>query len=286
MRLAMFNHAGSTGIAAADHDRFHGFTEEHPDYPGSLETLIAQGSNLNAIGRQLLDSAPLVDLDRVTLLPPLQRPGKLICIGLNYADHSQETGFSAPDYPTVFLRVASSLTAHNAELVCPAASDQFDYEGEMVAVIGRGGRHIHRDSALEHVVAYSIFNDASVRDYQFKAPQWTMGKNFDRTGAFGPWLTTAESLPAGARGLRLQTRLNGEVVQDALTDNMIFDIATLVSLLSDVMTLEPGDVIVSGTPSGVGMARKPPRYMKAGDRCEVEIEGIGILANVVSREKS
>jgi acylpyruvate hydrolase len=168
--------------------------------------------------------------------------------------------------------------------VRPRVSDKFDYEGELVVVIGRGGRAISKDAALSHVIGYSIFNDASVRDYQMKSTQWTMGKNFDGTGAFGPHLVTADELPAGGAGLRLQTRLNGKVVQDASTAELIFDVKTLISLLSEAFTLESGDIIVSGTPSGVGFARKPPLWMKAGDVCEVEIEGVGTLVNPVADE--
>jgi 2-keto-4-pentenoate hydratase/2-oxohepta-3-ene-1,7-dioic acid hydratase in catechol pathway len=155
----------------------------------------------------------------------------------------------------------------------------------MVAVIGAGGRHIAEGDALGHVSGYSIFNDASIRDYQLKAPQWTMGKNFDGTGAFGPYLVTADELPAGGKGLRIQTRLNGTVVQDATTSDMVFSIAKLISILSEAITLSPGDVIVSGTPAGVGMARKPQLFMKDGDVCEVEIERIGLLRNPVKDEE-
>jgi 2-keto-4-pentenoate hydratase/2-oxohepta-3-ene-1,7-dioic acid hydratase in catechol pathway len=164
-------------------------------------------------------------------------------------------------------------------------STQLDFEGEMVAVIGKSGRHIRKEDALSHVAGYSIFNDASIRDYQFKSAQWTIGKNFDHTGAFGPEFVTADALPPGASGLRLQTRLNGAVVQEASTASMIFDVATLVALLSEAVCLQPGDVIVTGTPSGVGLARKPPLFMKAGDVCEVEIEGLGILRNPIEDEK-
>ncbi len=208
-------------------------------------------------------------------------PPKIVCIGLNYADHSAESGFEVPNYPTVFGRFASSLIGHGAPIVRPRVSEQLDYEGEFVAVIGRGGRDIPKARALEHVAAYSLFNDASIRDYQFKAPQWTVGKNFDDTGAFGPCLVTADALPPGCQGLLLQTRLNGEIVQSASTDDLVFDVATLVSTLSEAFTLEPGDIIVTGTPSGVGLARKPPLWMKPGDVCEVELEGIGILRNPV-----
>jgi len=200
---------------------------------------------------------------------------------LNYADHSAESGFKVPDYPTIFGRFASSLIGHNAPIVRPLVSEQLDYEGEFVAVIGKGGRNIPRERALDHVVAYSLFNDASIRDYQFKAPQWTVGKNFDDTGAFGPYLVTADELPPGCQGLRLETRLNGQVVQSASTNDLVFDIPTLVSILSEAFRWEPGDIIVTGTPSGVGLARKPPLWMKAGDVCEVELEGLGVLSNPV-----
>ncbi|MES2946262.1 MAG: fumarylacetoacetate hydrolase family protein, partial [Pseudomonadota bacterium] len=162
---------------------------------------------------------------------------------------------------------------------------QLDYEGELVAVIGKAGRYITKETALEHVAGYSICNDASIRDYQFKSAQWTIGKNFDDSGPFGPVFVTADELPPGAAGLKLQTRLNGVVVQDASTSSLIFDVATLVSLLSEAVCLQAGDVIVTGTPSGVGLARKPPLFMKDGDICEVEIEGIGILRNPVVDEK-
>jgi acylpyruvate hydrolase len=232
----------------------------------------------------VLGSAPSIDLSLVLRLPPVSSPEKIICVGLNFRDHSAESGFQQPDYPTLFSRFNSSLIGDGAPLVRPIVSDQFDYEGELVAVIGKGGRHIPAASALDHVIGYSIFNDVSVRDYQFKAPQWTIGKNFDDTGAFGPCLVTADELPPGCKGLRLETRLNGHVVQGASTDDMVFDIATLIAIISEAITLRSGDVIVAGTPSGVGLSRKPPLYMKAGDRVEVEIERIGILSNPVVDE--
>jgi 2-keto-4-pentenoate hydratase/2-oxohepta-3-ene-1,7-dioic acid hydratase in catechol pathway len=163
-------------------------------------------------------------------------------------------------------------------------SEQLDYEGELVAVIGKGGRDIPEAEALDHVIAYSVFNDASIRDYQLKTHQWTIGKTFDDTGAFGPYLVTTDELPAGCKGLKLETRLNGEVVQSTSLDDLIFDVAKLVSLLSEAMTLEPGDLIVTGTPSGVGIARDPQLWMKPGDVCEVEIERIGVLSNPVAAQ--
>lgn len=166
----------------------------------------------------------------------------------------------------------------------PKISIQLDFEGELALVIGRGGRHIGKDKALQHVAGYSIFNDVSIRDYQTKSPQWTVGKNFDGTGAFGPALVSADTLPPGCAGLSLTTRLNGEVMQSANTRDMIFDVASLIATISEAMTLVPGDVIVSGTPAGIGWARKPPVFMQAGDICEVEIEGIGLLRNPVVNE--
>lgn len=285
MRFAAFRNGEQEGLAAAGLDGvFHGLQAADSAYPGALEALITKGrSALDAAAAELL-KGPVIDLGYVTLLPPLSFPGKIICVGLNYVDHSLESGFTPPGYPTIFTRFTSTLIGAGAPIVRPLASVELDYEGEMVAVIGVGGRHIAEEDALDHVLGYSIFNDASVRDYQKKAPQWTIGKNFDGTGAFGPWLVTADELPPGGQGLHIQTRLNGTVVQDASTQDMIFSVARLISILSEAITLSPGDILVSGTPSGVGMARKPPLYMKAGDVCEVEIEGIGILRNRVEDE--
>ncbi len=251
--------------------------------PSLRELLLNGESALMQAGSHLLNGKP-VDQGAIDFLPPFPSPEKIICVGLNYRDHAAESGFQAPAYPALFGRFSSSLIGHNAPILRPAVSNDLDYEGELAAVIGKPGRNIPRDRALEHVAGYSIFNDASVRDYQFKSAQWTIGKNFDATGAFGPVFVTADELPAGAIGLQLTTRLNGEVMQSASTADMIFDVATLVSLLSDVMLLKPGDVIVTGTPSGVGVARNPKVFMKPGDRCEVEIEGIGILTNRIAQQ--
>jgi len=220
----------------------------------------------------------------VLRLPPIPNPEKIICVGLNYLDHTSESGFVQPDYPTLFTRVNSSLVGDGAPIVRPTVSDQLDYEGELVAVIGRGGRHIKKADALDHVAGYSIFNDASIRDYQFKTPQWTVGKNFDGTGAFGPVFVTADELPDGCKGLKLETRLNGMTVQSAPIASMVFDVASQIEIISAAITLAPGDLLVTGTPSGVGLARKPPLWMKPGDICEVEIEGIGVLRNPILDE--
>ena len=284
MRLLMYAFEGKTGIAASQNDTFHGLLEGQSGYPGDLDSLLAAGSDLVGVGKQLL-AAPQIDMQAIRFLPPVQKPGKILCVGLNYADHSAETGFTQPDYPTVFCRFATSLTAHKAPIIKPSVSDHLDFEGEMVAVIGKGGRNISKEQALEHVAAYSIFNDASIRDYQFRTPQWTVGKNFDHTGAFGPWLVTPDALPRGAKGLAIETRLNGMVVQQSNTKYMMFDVATQISLLSEVMTLCPGDIFITGTPAGVGVSRTPQLFMKIGDVCEVSIEGIGVLHNVVAGDR-
>ena len=283
MRFISFVRDGATGVAIRSGDgRYLGLTRSDPDFPGDLDTLVSGGPAALAQASERLQLAgrPL-DLADCTLLPPVTRPAKIICVGLNYVEHSHEAGYEVPSYPTLFARFRSSLTAHGAAIRMPTESDQLDYEGELAVVIGRGGRRIARSDALNHVAGYTAFNDATLRDYQFKTPQWTVGKNFDETGALGPELVTVDELPAGAAGLRLQTRLNGVVMQDANTNDMIFDIATLIATISEVMTLEPGDVIATGTPSGIGMARNPPLWMRAGDVCEIEIEWIGVLRNTV-----
>ena len=282
MRLAMFEINGLTGLAAAEKDDFHGWTEDQPGYPGCLGAILTAGADLETVGRKMISQAPAVNPETVRFRPPLARPGKIICLGMNYVAHTQELGRGdQPDYPAVFARFATTLVGHREPLIKPAVSDQFDYEGELALVIGRGGRNITRARALEHVAAYSIFNDASVRDFQVRGAQWTPGKNFDGTGGFGPWLVTAGSLPPGARGLRLTTRLNGQVMQEADTADMVFDIAEQIVILSQIMTLEPGDLFITGTPGGVGLSREPRVFMKDGDECEVEIEGIGVLQNPV-----
>lgn len=223
---------------------------------------------------------------RVTHLPPIQNPGKIICVGLNYVDHAKESPYKdLPTYPVLFLRVNTTLIAHGQPIIRPRASVELDYEGEMVAVVGKAGRHIPKSKALDHIAGYSVFNDGSIRNYQFKSPQWTSGKNFDATGGFGPDFVTSDELPKGAKGLHLQTRLNGQVVQDASTKDLIFPVDQLVATCSEVFTLEPGDIIVTGTPAGVGAFHKPPLWMKDGDVCEVEIEGLGTLRNPIKDEK-
>jgi 2-keto-4-pentenoate hydratase/2-oxohepta-3-ene-1,7-dioic acid hydratase in catechol pathway len=285
MRFVNFRLNGRFGTALQQPDgSLVGRYAGDSSYPGSIAELVLRGGDALGVAGRALVTAPALDAAKVEYLPPLPTPPKIICLGLNYADHAAESGFKPPDYPTIFSRFSSSLIGHRAPLIRPRVSTQFDYEGELVAIVGRAGRHISKANALDHICGYSVFNDASVRDYQMKSPQWTIGKNFDGSGAFGPAFVTADELPRGATGLKLQTRLNGTVLQSASTSQMIFDVATTVALLSVALTLEVGDVLVMGTPSGVGLARSPQIFMKAGDVCEIEIEGVGLLHNPVVDE--
>jgi len=249
----------------------------------TLENLLAQGTNLATYAKDRKVQQTVKEAD-ARFLPPLSRPTKIICVGLNYADHTAESPYEQPDYPTLFLRLHTSLVAHNQPIVRTKLSDSLDYEGEVAVVLGKGGRNIPKENALDCVAGYSIFNDGSIREYQFIAPQWTVGKNFDATGGFGPDLVTADELPAGAKGLKIETRLNGEVVQSGNTSDMIFDVATLISIISEAITLEGGDVIVSGTPAGIGWARDPKLLMRDGDVCEVTVEKLGSLRNPIVDE--
>ncbi len=231
---------------------------------------------------------PVASLDQVVLLPVIPRPEKIVCAVRNYMDHHHEAVAAGlkvelSPQPPIFMRVWRSQTAHNAPIVRPHVSESLDWEGELAVVIGKGGRNIPESQAYDHVAGYSIYNDGSVREWQFHAKQIAAGKNFESTGAFGPWLVTADEIDP-QRKLKLEVRLNGEVMQSGDTGQMIFSTARLISYASTIFTLVPGDVIVTGTPSGVGFSRKPPRFMKPGDVCEVEIEGIGVLRNPIVQQ--
>jgi 2-keto-4-pentenoate hydratase/2-oxohepta-3-ene-1,7-dioic acid hydratase in catechol pathway len=240
------------------------------DALGQLEPWIAQ--------------APRLALAAVTWRPPL--PGaavRYLCIGVNYRDHAGEMGRTLPEYPTVFIRFASSLVGHDVPVVAPRASSSFDYEGELAVVIGRPGRRIPAARVLEHVAGYACFGDHSVRDYQRHTSQFTPGKNFDRSGAFGPWIVTRDEIPDPA-ALVLETRVNGSLRQSASVSELIFDVPAIIAYLSEVMELRPGDVIATGTPAGVAAARGPEFYLRPGDVVEVSISGLGALRNEVVAE--
>jgi 2-keto-4-pentenoate hydratase/2-oxohepta-3-ene-1,7-dioic acid hydratase in catechol pathway len=219
-------------------------------------------------------------LDDVRLLPPIGNPDKIICVGLNYESHRKETGRPVVEYPTLFTRFANTQIGHGAPIHAPKESTSVDYEGELAVIIGKPGRHIAESEAMEHVAGYSCYNDVSIRDWQRHTSQFTPGKNFAATGPFGPWMVTSDEIPDPST-LTLETRLNGERMQHATTDLLIFTIPVLIKYISTFTRLEPGDVIVSGTPGGVGFKRDPQVFMKNGDRVEIEISGIGVLANPV-----
>ena len=280
MRIIHFETGGVPGIAADEGSGWHGLMQRDAGFPGTLPELIAQGADLLRTGKSLGQS-PAIDLNAVRLLPPVPAPPKILCVGLNYDDHLEESGLKKPAYPEIFARFATSLIAHQQPIRRPRESNALDYEAELAVVIGKPGRRIPREKALDHVAGYSLFNDGTIRDFQLRTPQWTIGKNFDGTGAFGPWLVTPDAAPPGAYGLRIQGRLNGQVMQDARTDQLIFSVPALIEMISVAMSLQRGDVIITGTPGGVGAARKPPIFMRPGDVFEVEIEGIGVLSNVV-----
>ncbi|WP_417281094.1 fumarylacetoacetate hydrolase family protein [Celeribacter sp.] len=283
MKFVRFERNGTAHMAVEKDGALHGLPVTDKAFPGTLDELVGDAAALEAAGKTLA-AAPALSGEGIRYLPPFERSSKILCVGLNYSDHTEESGYAQPEYPTIFARFASGVIAHEDPIVRPAISETLDYEGELVAVIGKPAFKVSEEAALDYVAGYSIFNDGSVREFQHVTPQWTIGKNFDNTGAFGPSFVTAGDLPKGALGLTLETRLNGEVVQSAKIDQMVFSVAKLISILSQSMTLLPGDLIVTGTPSGIGAARKPPLWMKAGDICEVEIEGIGVLRNRIEDE--
>jgi acylpyruvate hydrolase len=217
---------------------------------------------------------------------PIARPGKIICLGLNYLEHVKEGAQrdNIPKFPTIFMRGRTSLVPHGQPIVRPRVTETLDYEAEMILVVGRRAKHLTAENALSCVAGYSCGNEGSVREFQRKTTQWDMGKNFDHTGGFGPWFVSADELPPGGKGLKIETRLNGKVMQSDNTDNMMFPVVETLVYVTQGFTLEPGDIIFTGTPSGVGFARTPPVWMKNGDVCEIEIGGIGVLRNPIADE--
>ena len=285
MKLVSFKQQGSLRLGVVTDGGVIDLNAAQPQVPADLGAALLQGVDLQAAASAAIASgAPRLSLDGIAYAAPVTRPGKIICLGLNYFDHAKEGGRDKPDYPWFFLRGATSLIAHGEAGIRPRVSERFDYEAELAVIIGQKARHLSQADALSCVFGYSCFNDMSVRDYQKKTPQWTIGKNFDGTGAFGPVLLTADELPPGAVGLAIQSRLNGQVMQSANTADMIWGVAETIALLTECMTLEPGDVIIMGTPAGVGQARTPPVWMKHGDTIEIEIEGLGLLSNPVQDE--
>lgn len=284
MRLLSYVRGDEKRLAVVSGDFAIDLNDVDPSIPSDFRMALLQRQDLREAAQKHLGSAERQELNKLQLAPVVPFADKVICLGLNYFDHAKEANRPRPDYPWFFLRTSGSLLAHGAAALRPKASPHLDYEAELAVVIGRRGKHIPRGDALNFVFGYTCFNDFSVRDYQKRTPQWTIGKNFDATGAFGPWLVTADELPAGAAGLKIEGRLNGDVVQSASTSAMIFNVAETIELVTECLTLEPGDVLVMGTPAGVGQSRNPPVWLKHGDRFEVSIEGIGTLANSVEDE--
>jgi 2-keto-4-pentenoate hydratase/2-oxohepta-3-ene-1,7-dioic acid hydratase in catechol pathway len=273
-------------LCKKDSNEFVDLCATDASIPTDLGALISMDPELAMAKRALANpSAIIKNLADIQFDILIDRPGKIVCMGLNYADHAKEGGNARPEYPSFFMRGPSSLASHEAPLIRPQVSDKLDYEAELAFVVGKRARNLNRENALDCIAGYSIFNDGSLRDYQRKTTQWTIGKNFDQTGGFGPWLVTPDELPKGAHGLQIQSRLNGAVMQNANTKDFLWDVAETIVLITECMTLEPGDVVITGTPAGVGYARTPPVFMKPGDICEIEIENIGILRNSIEDQK-
>ncbi|KQM20801.1 fumarylacetoacetate hydrolase family protein [Novosphingobium sp. Leaf2] len=252
-------------------------SDRHPD----LKSLIEVGSLIEAAYEA--KNAARIALADAQLLPVIPNPGKIFCVGHNYESHRQETGRDKTEFPSIFTRFADSQIGHGSPLILPKVSTMFDFEGELAIVIGEGGRAISEGDALSHVAGYACYNDASVRDWQWHTRQFTPGKNFPGTGAFGPWLVTADEIPDPTT-LSVTTRVNGETLQSQPTSDMIFPIPTIIAYVSAFTPLSPGDVIATGTPGGVGAKRQPPRWLMAGDVVEIDITGVGLLVNKVENE--
>lgn len=246
---------------------------------------LAASAALRVAAEAAARTTATVPLTDITPALPIAAPDTIICLGLNYVEHIKEGGYDIPDYPALFMRGPKSIMAAGAPMVRPTCSEKLDYEAELMVIVGEGGRHIPEDRALDHVFGYTVFNDGSVRDYQRKTHQWTPGKNFDDTGAIGPYVVTPDELPVGASGLKIESRVGDEILQSSNTANMIWPAAKAIAIISEYTTLSPGDHIALGTPPGVGHAKKPnPRWLKPGEVVEIEIEGIGICASPIVDE--
>ncbi len=274
-----------TAVFAVNGENAVNLTALHPAIGSDLMGLIAKPELADSLAPQI-DAADNVPVSSITPALPVAAPGTIICMGLNYTDHIKEGGYDIPEYPTLFMRGKNSIMAAGQPMVRPTCSEKLDYEAELMLIVGKRGRHISEEDALDYVFGYTVFNDGSLRDYQRKTVQWTPGKNFDDTGAIGPFTVTPEDLPEGASGLKIESRVGDEILQSSNTANMIWGVRQVIATISEYTTLEPGDLIALGTPPGVGHAKKPnPRWLKPGETVEVEIEGIGICASPVIDEK-
>ncbi len=285
MRLCTIQSGGKAAVGVKIDGKLIDLSKQMPRGPKTVLEILAGGKKLQAAVAKACakpKAGAVVSEKSAKYLAPIPNPGKILCIGLNYRKHAEETNNPIPGYPVVFCRFNHTLTPHNGKMPRPTASEQLDWEAELAVVIGKKCRNVPKEKALSVIAGYACFNDGSVRDWQRKSGgQFTLGKNFDGTGGFGPDIVTPEELPKGGTPLRIMTRVNGVTMQDSSTDDLIFDVPTLIVELSKAMTLEPGDVIITGTPSGVAMARTPQPWLKPGDVCEIEIEKIGVLKNVI-----
>ena len=274
-----------TAVFVVNGENAVNITALSPAVGPDLAALVAQPGLIDSLSDQIA-SAPTVPVASITPALPIKAPGTIICMGLNYTDHIKEGGYDIPDYPTLFMRGKNSIMAAGKPMVRPTSSEQLDYEAELMVIIGKRGRHITPENALDHVFGYTVFNDGSVRDFQRKTVQWTPGKNFDDTGAIGPFTVTPDEVPEGATGLKIESRVGSEILQSSNTSNMIWGVREVLATISEYTTLEPGDLVAMGTPPGVGHAKKPnPRWLKPGETVEIEIEGIGICASPIIDEK-
>ncbi|MEP0941502.1 MAG: fumarylacetoacetate hydrolase family protein [Rhizobiaceae bacterium] len=282
MRLVAFKGADGSRVGVIKDDGVIDLTEVDASAPRTIAAAIRENrmDELAELASKAVAGNRL-NYDDLDFELPIADPGKVLCLGLNYMDHVAEGPFNKPEFPAIFMRSATSLVPHGKPIIRPLKSETMDYEAELALIIGKESRHLTPDNALDAIAGYSCFNDGSVREYQRHTIQWTMGKNFDQTGPFGPIVVTPDELPEAADGLKIECRLNGETVQSSTTDMMIFKVVETLVYITEGLTLEPGDVVMMGTPSGVGHARKPPLWMRDGDTVEIDIEGIGILSNPI-----
>ena len=283
MKLATFTHEGSTRIGVVEGDEIVDLAAAAPDLPREMVALLELGPEALTAAHATLARGPRVPLAEARLEAPIARPPKFLAVGLNYADHVAESGLEPPKQPTIFNKQSTCVTGPSDPIHVPRASHVVDYEGELGFVIGRRCRHVARDDASDVIAGYLVVNDVTVRDWQLRTPTWTMGKSFDTHGPIGPWLVTSDELRDPHR-LHLRTWVNGELRQESNTKQLIFDCFALVEHFSTAFTLEPGDIVATGTPSGVGIVRKPPLLLQNGDVVRIEIEGIGAIENPVIDE--
>jgi len=291
MKIVSFETPAGLHLGVVAGDQVVDLQAADPKVPSDLGALLAATKGDLPSVQDLAKRAPTSahrPLAGLAYALPVSRPGKIICLGLNYLEHVKEGSQrdNIPKFPTIFMRCLTSMVPHERPIIRPCASETLDYEAELMLIVGRAAKHLTMDNATSCIAGYACSNEGSVREFQRKTTQWDMGKNFDRTGGFGPWMVTADELPEAGKGLKIESRLNGKVMQSDNTDNMMFPVREMLVYLTQGLTLEPGDIIFTGTPSGVGHARKPnPVWMRHGDTCEIEIEGIGVLRNPIEDEK-